>query len=375
MNSDKNITNIDIDKIIPNRFQPRLIFDEKLLENLAASIEKHGIIQPLIVRPLNDKFEIIAGERRYKAACLCGLKTVPVIIKQIPDSKSAELAVIENVQRKDLNPIEEAKSYKNLLNNNNQTQEQLAKELGINQSTIANKLRLLNLTNEVQEALSYEKISERHARALLKINNEAKQIELLNRTINERLTVKDLDNIIKEYQTQVSTPQEELLTPVTQEKDTSNKEQISDEIENILPELNEEIDTLETLDIVTPTKKALNFSNIFTPIEEEKYPSLDDLITNMDIGIEDDILGPFINEEEEVVLSEPKVEVNDAVVLSEIPKEPEPIIKPDNLDSVKEAFAKLNEEIKNNGYSINFEDFDFSDIYQVIIKIDKQKSN
>lgn len=198
MDETKEVRQIPVEDIIPNRFQPRINFDEKALNDLSASIKQHGIIQPLVVRPLGDKFEIIAGERRYKAATLAGFATVPAIVTAMDDNTSAEVALIENVQRKDLSSIEEAKSYKNMLERGNMTQEELAKKMGLSQSTIANKLRLLNLTEEVQNALMHEQISERHARALLQIPDKQKQIDWLNRIINERLTVRQLDLAIKD---------------------------------------------------------------------------------------------------------------------------------------------------------------------------------
>ncbi len=198
MDSNKQIEMINIDLIIPNRFQPRLTFDENALQELANSIKEHGIIQPLVLRKINDKYEIIAGERRYKAAQIAGLSEVPAIIANIDDTKSAEIALVENVQRKNLNSMEEAKSYKKILERGQLTQEELAKKMGIAQPTLSNKLRLLNLTPEVQDALMKGKISERHARSLLSVKNALNQVNLLNRVINERLTVRQLDAIIKE---------------------------------------------------------------------------------------------------------------------------------------------------------------------------------
>ena len=198
MDDAKEVRQIPIEDIIPNRFQPRINFDEKALNELSESIKQHGIIQPLVLRPLGDKFEIIAGERRYKAASLAGLSSVPAIVTEMDDDASAEVALIENVQRKDLTSIEEAKSYKNMLDRGNMTQEELAKKMGLSQSTIANKLRLLNLSDEVQKALMEEKISERHARSLLSISDKEEQVKWLNRIINERLTVRQLDLAIKD---------------------------------------------------------------------------------------------------------------------------------------------------------------------------------
>lgn len=196
MNSEQ-VQEIFIDDIIPNRFQPRLTFDEKALQELSESIKVHGVIQPLVLRKVGNKYEIIAGERRYKASCMAGLKKVPAIVRELTDNESAEIALIENIQRKNLSSIEEAQSYKNLLERGYLTQDALAQKLGISQSTIANKLRLLNLCDEVQNALLNEKISERHARSLLQIDNPDDQKKMLNRVIKERLTVKQLDNEIK----------------------------------------------------------------------------------------------------------------------------------------------------------------------------------
>jgi ParB family chromosome partitioning protein len=197
MNSDNNVVQIPIEDLVPNRFQPRINFDEKALNDLANSIKQHGIIQPLVVRRLGDKYEIIAGERRYKAAQIAGLVSVPGIVANVNDQSSAEIALVENVQRKDLSAIEEARSYRNILDAGDMTQDELAKRMGLSQSAIANKLRLLNLSNEAQQALLDGKISERHARSLLSVSDKGKQVELLKRVLDERLTVRQLDELIK----------------------------------------------------------------------------------------------------------------------------------------------------------------------------------
>jgi len=199
MQMESQVVQVNIDDIIPNRFQPRIAFDEKGLAELAASIKEHGIIQPLVLRKLGKKYEIIAGERRYKASTLAGLQTVPAVISNIDDNKSAEVALVENIQRRDLTPIEEARSYKNLLDKGYLTQEQLAKKMGLSQSAISNKLRLLNLDDRVQQALLENKISERHARSLLTLNDREDQKKFLDRIISERLTVRQLDQEIKKY--------------------------------------------------------------------------------------------------------------------------------------------------------------------------------
>ena len=191
------VIEVDINEILPNRFQPRIQFDEEEILELSDSIKEHGVIQPLVVRTIGDKYEIIAGERRYKASVLAGKETVPVIVKNLNDKDSAEIALIENIQRKNLTPIEEALSYKKILDMGYITQENLASKLGKSQSAVANKIRLLNLSDEVQEALLENKISERHARSLLKLTNSKQQNEMLNRIISERLTVRRTDEEIQ----------------------------------------------------------------------------------------------------------------------------------------------------------------------------------
>ena len=196
MNNKKEVVNLPLEDILPNRFQPRIRFDEKAIVELSESIKEHGVIQPIIVRGIGDKYEIIAGERRYKASVMAGKTHIPSIIVDLNDKDSSEIALIENVQRQDLTPIEEAISYRKILDMGYLTQEDLATKLGVAQSTVANKLRLLNLDDEVQDALLEEKISERHARSLLKLEKASMQREMLKRIIEERLTVRKTDEEI-----------------------------------------------------------------------------------------------------------------------------------------------------------------------------------
>ena len=198
MQTDTSVLKLDINLIIPNKYQPRKVFDEKSLDSLSESIKKYGIINPILVRKNTDKYEIIAGERRYRAARQAGLTEVPVIIKNANEQEMAEIALIENIQRQSLNPIEEAKSYEEIMKIGNQTQISLAEKLGKSQSSIANKIRLLSLPIEVQDALTNKKISERHARTLITVKDNEKQLELLERIIKEKLTVKELEQIINE---------------------------------------------------------------------------------------------------------------------------------------------------------------------------------
>ncbi len=200
MNFDANVLNVAVEDIVPNRFQPRLVFDDASLNDLANSIKSHGIIQPLVLRRLGDKYEIIAGERRYRAAMIAGLASVPAVIAKIDDQKAQEVAVTENVQRKELNPIEEAKSYQALLNAGFMSKEEFSKKLGIPLSVLETKLKLLNLPQEVQDALLAGKISERHARTLMKIKESNNQVKWLHEIIEKKLNVKELENeITKEY--------------------------------------------------------------------------------------------------------------------------------------------------------------------------------
>lgn len=201
------ITMVNVNSIVPSKYQPRKTFDDKSLEELASSIKIHGILNPIILRVNGDKYEIVAGERRYRAAIKLGMQEVPAIIKRLSDEDTAQIALIENIQRSNLNAIEEAKSYKEIMDLKNITQEELATILGISQSNISNKMRLLNLTPKVQDALTTNKISERHARCLLKISNPEEQEKLLERIINNKLTVKETEEIIKNSVQEINSTQ------------------------------------------------------------------------------------------------------------------------------------------------------------------------
>lgn len=190
------IVKISIDKVVPNIYQPRKYFNEEAIEELSQSIKQHGIIQPLTVRKMGEVYELVAGERRLRAAKLAELETVPCNIVDITDSQSAEIALLENLQREDLNYIEEAEAYYNLINDHNFTQDELAKRMGKKQSTIANKLRLLKLSSDVREICLQNKLTERHARALLTVPNEELQLKIIKKVINEGLTVKKTEELI-----------------------------------------------------------------------------------------------------------------------------------------------------------------------------------
>ncbi|MED3561124.1 nucleoid occlusion protein [Bacillus xiapuensis] len=195
----EEIKKIPIDNIFPNRFQPRTVFDDEKIEELSRTIHIHGIIQPIVVRQFDkDRYEIIAGERRWRAMKKLGWDEVPAIVKNMSDTETASVALIENLQREELSPIEEAIAYGKLLELHNLTQEALAQRLGKGQSTVANKLRLLKLPQEIQEALLNKVITERHARALIPLKDPEKQILLLQEVMEKNLNVKQTeDRVVK----------------------------------------------------------------------------------------------------------------------------------------------------------------------------------
>lgn len=192
------IMEVEVEKIIPNPYQPRLKFDEEKLHELSESILSHGIIQPLVVSRNGDAFELIAGERRLQAAKQAGLKKVPVILRDAKEKEKLELALTENVQRHDLDPIEEARAYKRLMEEFQIGQEEVALKVSKSRSAIANKLRLLNLPVEIQRALSEGKISEGHAKAILAIDNPEKQRALFELILKNGLTVRQVEEKTKE---------------------------------------------------------------------------------------------------------------------------------------------------------------------------------
>ena len=394
MNRENEIYNIRIDEIIPNRFQPRLEFNEKELDNLAESIKLHGIIQPLVLRRVGDKYEIIAGERRYKASVKAGLQTVPAIVMNIDDKQSAEVAVVENLQRKNLTAIEEAQSYKKILDMGYLTQEQLAQRMGVSQPTIANKLRLLSLTIQVKEALLKNQISERHARSLLLLTDANMQINMLNRIINERLTVRQTDEEIakllgKPVSSTTQSVQNEIPiksqpTPLTQndipafDVDTTK---IRNEAENIIPEHKEaDLDMLlrtepaeekvTTDDKLKEQSKSIDTENItgttnmsINPFEEVETETLDFDIPNKQVQpIETDH-----NTSTNSLIEEFKKQ-------QEPPVQPQPEPSMPETKSISTAINKARNEVReieDLGFDVETEEFDFEDMYQIIIKIKK----
>lgn len=194
------IVQIPVEMIIPNPEQPRKIFTDTELEELTCSIKEYGVLQPLLVKKTEGKkFILIAGERRLRASKLAGLSRVPVIIKELAEPEAALISLVENVQREDLNFIEEARAYKKLMEDFNLTQGEIAKKVSKQQSTISNKIRLLTLPEELQQLLLQNKLTERHARALLKLSDEGDRKKVLNRVIDNNLNVKQTEKLVEDF--------------------------------------------------------------------------------------------------------------------------------------------------------------------------------
>jgi ParB family chromosome partitioning protein len=190
---------IPVELIEPNRYQPRTVFDDDKIDELCQTIKTHGIIQPIIVRQHEDRYEIIAGERRWRASCKLGLHTIPAIVKNLNDTQTASVALIENLQREGLTSIEEAIAYQKLIELHGLTQESLAQRLGKGQSTIANKIRLLHLPQECHEALKQRLITERHARALLSLKDTEIQKKFLLEIVEKELNVKQTEQRVDQF--------------------------------------------------------------------------------------------------------------------------------------------------------------------------------
>lgn len=193
-----NVQEVEVVRIVPNPHQPRLRFDEEKLQELASSVKTHGVIQPLIVTKNGNQYEIIAGERRFQAAKIAGLAKVPVIVREVGEQQKLEWAIIENIHRHDLNPVEEAKAYLKLAQDFDLSQEEISRKVGKSRSAIANKMRLLNLPVEIQRALSEGRITEGHAKAILAIENPEKQRALFELILKNNLTVRQTESKTKE---------------------------------------------------------------------------------------------------------------------------------------------------------------------------------
>lgn len=393
---------IPIEDIIPNRFQPRLAFDEKELNELANSIIKYGVIQPIVLRNIGDKYEIIAGERRYKASCLAGLKKVPAIINNTDDNTSAEIALLENLQRKNLSVIEEAQSYKKLMDRGF-TQEEIASKLGVSQSSIANKMRLLNLPKDVQNALLYNRISERHARSLLSLPDADMQRNLLNRIITEKLTVKqteeEISAILNRNKEQEPLPEDIQrflkIEPKTESKEAllgdKQVEEYLDikvpEVVKIEPEAKATMtEYTDNTEIINPFQQT-NGNNVNvmpTSFDKEAYSYAIDNSKDLTPVIEESsetnnstVMNPVNNENNQV--NNVSVNTPNTIQYEEEPEEVETVDKdslleedgsvnlPNVINKVRDFINSL-DEVSD---LITTSELDLTDTYQIIIEIDK----
>lgn len=395
---------IPIEDIIPNRFQPRLAFDEKELNELANSIIKYGVIQPIVLRNIGDKYEIIAGERRYKASCLAGLKKVPAIINNTDDNTSAEIALLENLQRKNLSVIEEAHSYKKLMDRGF-TQEEIASKLGVSQSSIANKMRLLNLPKDVQNALLYNKISERHARSLLSLPDADMQRNLLNKIISEKLTVKqteeEISAILNRNKEQEPLPEDIQrflkIEPKTESKEAllgdKQVEEYLDikvpEVVKIEPEAKATMtEYTDNTEIINPFQQT-NGSNVNvmpTSFDKEAYSYAIDNSKDLSPVVEESsvpntstsVVNPTNNIQNNSV-NNVSVNTPNTIQYEEEPEEVEKIDKdslleedgsvnlPNVINKVRDFINSL-DEVSD---LITTSELDLTDTYQIIIEIDK----
>lgn len=215
-----DVVALKVEQIVPNEYQPRTQFDDEKIEELAQTLQTHGIIQPIVVRKKEaDIYEVIAGERRLRAAKLLGWEEISAIVRDLNDTETASIALIENIQREELSVIEEGKAYEQLISMHSLTQEALAQRLGKSQSTVANRIRLLSLPEEIQAGLMEKKLTERHARALMKLKDETLQIEYYNKTIDEQWTVRELEDKVNAWLGKKQAPKKQRKKPKFVSKD------------------------------------------------------------------------------------------------------------------------------------------------------------
>ena len=394
-----------LDDIIPNRFQPREVFDEKALKELAVSIKEHGVIQPIIVRSVKDKYEIIAGERRYKASALAGLTKIPAIIRDLDDKESSKVALLENLQRKNLTPIEEARTYQKILEIDEMTQEDLAKTMGKSQSAVANKLRLLTLPDEIQDSLLKEQISERHAKALLNLTDAPKQIELLKKIINQKMSVRAVEEEIKRLNNKdgisnMATSSQQITVTPTPINQTPLSPTIMP-IEEIV-----EVEPFEGYKVVPPAEnntfinyenaaddedeteeldEPMNFNDIKEPVDinvlkkqaEDIKPQ--ETSNNLDSLLNINVPGQKVyNSHAEKAISEgympqqPKSKdyfsAPDFSTI-DLPTVAEPAVY--TVDDAMNKIRDLVRDLESHGISVHKDEMNFERTFQVIIKIDK----
>ena len=387
MNLDKEIFEIELKDIMPNRFQPREVFDDSALQELSQSIKEHGVIQPILVRKVGDKYEIIAGERRYRASQLAGKETIPAMVTTMDDREAAKVALIENLQRKDLSAIEEAKTYQTILKLDNMTQEELAQSLGKSQSAIANKLRLLNLDDTVQAALLNNEISERHARSLLNLPNKEDQKNMLNEIIANRMTVRQLDDEIarrtgKSVQPEIKEDQANNINnvedisndigisyniPDINKQNINNYENSTSSIEPLQNEIpgNEIKDDIPVENTVKeePVKQQIN---LFDALREKGYEEQASLNSSIEeIKHVEEPITPIIEEQKEI-------ETTPETISNSISNEN---INNDVYD-IRFAINNFRQAVQNTekfGFKVNVMEADLEGSYQIVININKNK--
>lgn len=196
--SEASVRQIPLDQVDPNAEQPRKVFDEEQLEELKESIKAHGVLEPIIVRPLEGRYEVVVGERRWRAARMAGLETIPAVVRPLSDREAMEIALVENLQREDLNPLEEAEAYRRLMEEFGLTQEEVAERVGKKRSTIANRLRLLEIDEELRGAIESGLLSAGHAKALLSVASKERRLRLARRAVDEGLSVRAVEALARE---------------------------------------------------------------------------------------------------------------------------------------------------------------------------------
>ena len=396
--ANKEIIDISIEDIIPNRFQPRLTFDVEALNELASSIKEHGIIQPLVVRRLQDKYEIIAGERRFKAATLVGMRTVPCIVMNLNDNESAEVAVIENIQRKEMTSLEEAKSFKKILDKGYLTQEELAKKMGKSQSSIANKLRLLNLDDLVQDAILNGRISERHARSILRLENKEDQRKVLAEILEKRLTVRQTDDLIKDkYENknvmnnnylsfpEVNIPTSNIINGVNPQANLINNLGRVDNISNVVESAKEN----PIIENQSSSLDIFKYDSQNENVQKQKEPDIQNVInpsvfSNMNSNVDINAIksnAEDINQEkpladiQTLMSGNEKTDNNKFFVDLDMKDEVIDLMDNNsNIQNFNNAVEVINKEISNlreKGTKIYKEEIDLGNSYQIIIRIDK----
>lgn len=373
---DREVVDLYLDDIIPNRFQPREIFNEQALRELADSIRAHGVIQPIIVRKIGDKYEIIAGERRYKASAMAGLTKIPAIIRNLDDKETSKVALLENLQRKDLTPIEEARTYQKILELDSMTQEELGRTMGKSQAAIANKMRLLSLPDEVQEALLHDQISERHARSLLNLDSREDQINMLHAIIEKRMTVRELDNEIRKLKG--------IEEPISIENNSGNEDLGRTPVNNTptpieipsptipsRPTIDSNIDIPHSpIDLLASSNQASSKVETAPQTPQVNTVSPSTPVKNIFVLDDDD------EENSPMTVEQPQPTTPSGVTNSEV-RHTDPVeelLDDEELYSLKDAVKELRRTVsnlENKGFVIKVEELDFENTYQVVVKINK----